>query len=498
MKRFVLLFFVVLLSFSVFANDLSRGTEDFSIEEFIDILKNDCGVDEEEDVLKDSLLLYATKYGHRDIVYSLLDDGVLWFDKASDLIYNSFANAIVAGDFSLVKAFVDSGLDVNKAIFDDINLLFLATTFSNDVDIVDFLVDSGAFFYTRNVSSINKMTGANASEYGTEFLNYLIGTTFSGNSEILAYLLDFVKNDKSLNKILKDYFSLVKKGMFKDDVFVNALQFLPKRAFFIITNALVDLDFFNEAMLKAIVKTDKLLIYRDRDDSTLIHYLAKNYKGEFLPLMKILISGNYNLDYSSLNGDTPLLFSAQNKFEKDRFKLFIEQGCDVGVKNIDGVTIFEFLAENNSYENFLFALNKSEKKVLSEIFNVERVVDLISKNEEFYQGYYSLPSYLIKNGFIESIDDFPALRKLEFCKEIPEEQASEKQKNTENLENLEKVEEVSEVEREAELETKTETEENKDTQSNESETTEDEFSSENPDVTIFVEPDPLENPDIEK
>ncbi len=431
MKKVFLFSLVFIFCLGLFANGVETSGETDkrvfnSIDDIFDVLAEDYNIKKDDISSEKDLLLISAIFAEKEMVQFLVDNGVLWFDDSP--IYNSFVMAIVAGDLDLVNAFIDSGLDVNRPIFEEVNFLLLACALSDNVEIVKSLVSGGAFFYSNSLSSIGEMLGVKTTEYGVDYEYYLFSASLSGNSEILAYLFDVIKDEKYFEDELKNYFNS-NKGVFDLEVFYNSLNYLPKKAFFVVVSYLLENNLFNIDILKSLIKSDKFSYFRDKEDNTLIHYLARYYGGDFSEVINLLVAENYNLDYKSIKGSTPILYSGINKFNPDRFKLFLEQGCDINVENEDGINLLEIVVFNNSFDNFLYVLNRIDKSII----NIAMIVYGIKTNEEFVEDYAVLYDALLKKGFKE--EELVDIKKLEEEAAAKKALENSEVENNSNLEN---------------------------------------------------------------
>jgi len=375
-----------------------------------------------------TVLLYASKSGNLELVKYLVDDLGMNIKEKDKLGFTPLHYSLISGNVDVIKYLVENGADVNAKLiksdgyrlclyFSDIRKsgfdvlkgesfvfsrgdtpLLIAVSRSSEVDVVKYLIRSGANVNVRSDSGLNLLHVA----------------AKVGNLEVLKYLVEEVGMDPDERSCPK---LSTFQGFPSDNLgFIETMERFSSD--FIKVNCSAPIHFAASKgyldVVKYLAKCGADIKSKGRDGRTVFHYAC--YGGN-LELVKYLLE-NFNFDVNEADkcGCTPLIYAIRGKSENkiELLKYLLGKGAnpDSSVKMGEVERIY-FLSQNADFLKYL-GKDKSVMKMKQKISKLQKLFIGVS----WYRGakpiHFAVESkdlkiveLLVSSGVdINSLDDY--------------------------------------------------------------------------------------------
>jgi len=313
-KKFVIisLFFVILVSFQVYAQD----------EMVIDILKNGSLEDVEDIILfsnqinsklgeyEANYLYYAAYNDDYKVMDYLINKGGRISFKSKYGVTPLMIASTTNKNLNIIKLLLNNGADINAESNSGMTPI-LSSAYNSNLNIMKFLSKNGANLNDKK---------------GTETILHIAATS-NPNPDVIIFL---VKQGLNINE----------KDFFEETPFIKALKFNN----FDVVNTFLKFD-------------NNLIYYKSKYEDNILHHAAINKNPQFLHY--ILENENKLFDINSRNkhGETYLMNAALYNRNINVMRYLLKNGANVNSRNIIGNTVLMKLINRYNKEDLMDRIN---------------------------------------------------------------------------------------------------------------------------------------------
>src|SRR3990167_7153600 len=315
-----------------------------------------------------SLLYFAARSGHKDIVAMLIDKGADINHAPNNNVTPLFI-AAQNGHKDIVEIFINKGTDINRAQYQGATPLLIAAENGHN-DIVKMLIEKGAHINQAQNQGVTP----------------LLIAAQNGHNDIVKML---IKNGAHINQARNDGVTPlliaaqnghndIVKMLIKNGAHINQAQSQGAIPLLIAT------QIGHKDIVKILIKNGAHINQAQSQGATPLFIAALQGYND---IVKILIEIGADINQAENNGVTPLLIAAQNG-HKDIVKMLIEKGAHINQTKNNGAALL-FIATQNGHETIIDILLTNQKNITISFNNSEqKLLEFASKRnvEESMRG----------------------------------------------------------------------------------------------------------------